>query len=148
MKRCWCTLAALALSCTADSAKSGAAELRSGLRVPVPDGWKATPNAGGLQVGPAGRAILQLESTDRTLPQLENLVAALEGERVEILKKESISTFVGVTYSLQHETSKLMAFLGVRQTGPRTIWCSTSGNALPEEVDAALTICRSLSWEG
>ena len=123
----------------------------SSLRVPVPDGWKATTLAGGtrLQVGPQGRVVLQLESTTRALPSLEAFVAAIAAEGVDVLEKESIDTFVGVRYSVSAERAdRRDAFLGVRQTGPRTIWCSTTGSAKSDEVEAAMTVCRSLSWEG
>ncbi|MDP1822356.1 MAG: hypothetical protein Q8L48_03910 [Archangium sp.] len=125
-------------------------EPRSSLRVPLPDGWRATTlSAGaGLQVGPQGRVVLQLESTTRPLPTAEAFVAALSAEGVEILEKESVDTFVGVRYSMTVDGAKRDAFLGVRQTGPRTIWCSTTGSAKSEEVEAAMTVCRSLSWEG
>lgn len=123
----------------------------SSLRVPLPDGWRATALSSGLQVGPEGRVVLQLESTTRPLPTLSAFLAAVTAEGVEILEKESEDGFVGVRYSVGTETAptvKRDAFLGVRQTGPRTIWCSTTGSAKSEEVEAAMTVCRSLSWEG
>lgn len=125
-------------------------EPRSSLRVPLPDGWRATTLSGGagLQVGPQGRVVLQLESTTKALPTAEAFVSAITAEGVEILEKESVDTFVGVRYSMTVDGAKRDAFLGVRQTGPRTIWCSTTGSAKSEEVEAAMTVCRSLSWEG
>ena len=36
------------------------AEPPPSLRVPLPDGWRATTFSGGLQVGPQGRVVLQL----------------------------------------------------------------------------------------
>ena len=121
---------------------------RSSLRVPLPDGWHATALAGGLQVGPQGRVVLQLESTTKPLPSAVAFVAALSAEGVDILEKESVDTFIGVRYSMSADGLKRDAFLGVRQTGPRTIWCSTTGSAHSDEVEAAMTVCRSLSWEG
>lgn len=125
-------------------------EPRSSLRVPVPDGWQATmlASGAGLQVGPRGRVVLQLESTTRPLPTAEAFVAAITAEGVEILEKESVDTFIGVRYSMPADGAKREAFLGVRQTGPRTIWCSTTSSAHRDEVEAAMTVCRSLSWEG
>lgn len=125
-------------------------EPRSSLRVPLPDGWRATTLSGGagLQVGPQGRVVLQLESTTKALPTAEAFVTAITAEGVDILEKESVETFVGVRYSMTVDGAKRDAFLGVRQTGPRTIWCSTTGSAKSEEVEAAMTVCRSLSWEG
>lgn len=129
---------------------TGSPEPRSSLRVPLPDGWRATTLSGGagLQVGPQGRVVLQLESTTKPLPTAEAFVSALTAEGVEILEKESVDTFIGVRYSMTVDGARRDAFLGVRQTGPRTIWCSTTGSAKSDEVEAAMTVCRSLSWEG
>lgn len=140
----------LVLAACESTKPTAPAEPRSSLRVPLPDGWRATTLSGGagLQVGPQGRVVLQLESTTRPLPTAEAFLAALTAEGVEILEKESVDTFIGVRYSMLVEGAKRDAFLGVRQTGPRTIWCSTTGSAKSEEVEAAMTVCRSLSWEG
>ena len=141
-------LALVLLTACEPSKTPAPAEPRSSLRVPVPDGWKATSRAGDLQVGPQGRVVLLLENTPRPFPETEAFVAAVEVEGVEILQKESVDTFIGVRYSFDAAGTRRDGFLGVRQTGPRTIWCSTSGSAKNEEVEAAMTVCRSLSWEG
>ena len=148
-------VAVLVLAAACESKPATPVEPRSSLRVPLPDGWQATmlASGAGLQVGPQGRVVLQLESTTRPLPSAEAFVAAITAEGVEILEKESVDTFIGVRYSMAADqaaagTAKRDAFLGVRQTGPRTIWCSTTGSAHSDEVEAAMTVCRSLSWEG
>lgn len=139
-------LGVAASSCTcAESAKPPE---KSSLRVPLPDGWKAAAMTGGLQVGPSGRTVLQLESTTRPFPTAQEFVTAVEGQGVEVEEKELVETFLGVRYSVELEGGKRAAFLGVRQTGPRTIWCSTTSSVRPEEIEAAMTVCRSLSWEG
>lgn len=148
----------LVLACACESSKPAAPTPPppSSLRVPLPDGWRATALSSGLQVGPEGRVVLQLESTTRPLPSLDGFLAAISAEEVEILEKESTGSFVGVRYSVStagapsvpESPVKREAFLGVRQTGPRTIWCSTTGSAKSEEVEAAMTVCKSLSWEG
>lgn len=146
-------LGLLVLACGCESSKPAAPTPPppSSLRVPLPDGWRATALSSGLQVGPEGRVVLQLESTTRPLPSLDGFLAAISAEEVEILEKESNDSFVGVRYSVSTEGApavKREAFLGVRQTGPRTIWCSTTGSAKSDEVEAAMTVCKSLSWEG
>jgi hypothetical protein len=140
---------ALVLLTACESSKTTApAEPRSSLRVPLPEGWKASSRGADLQVGPQGRVVLLLENTARPFPETEAFVASVEAEGVEILQKESVDTFIGVRYSFGAEGAKRDGFLGVRQTGPRTIWCSTSASAKNDEVEAAMTVCRSLSWEG
>lgn len=149
MKKLW--LALLLVGCDEQKAAPPVAEPRSSLRVPLPDGWKANAVSGGLHVGPQGKVVLQLESTTRPLPDAAEFLAAVEHEGVSVHEKESVPTFVGVRYSVSAEGAagtKRDAFLGVRKTGPRTIWCSTTSTAKSEEVEAAMTVCRSLSWEG
>jgi hypothetical protein len=124
--------------------KGAPQEPRSSLRVPLPDGWHATAVTGGLHVGPANHVVLQLESTSRELPTLEALLADLEREKVEIKQKESIDTFVGARYRVGEGVE---GFLGVRKAGPRTIWCATTREATLDEVEASMTVCRSLSWD-
>lgn len=147
------TLSALLLGgCSEPSGKPNvtpAAEARPGLRVPMPDGWAARANGAGLEVGPQGRVVLHLESTAREFPAPELFFTAIEGETVDITQKESIDDFLGARYSVKGDDRVVRdAFLGVRKTGERTVWCSTSANARRDEVDAAMTVCRSLSWEG
>ncbi len=149
MKKVWLTL--LLVAACDESKSAPIAEPRSSLRVPLPDGWKASAVTGGLQVGPQGRVVLQLESTTRPLPDAGAFISAVEREGAQVLQKESVETFVGVRYSMPltgAAENRRDAFLGVRQTGPRTIWCSTTASAKPDEVEAAMTVCRSLSWEG
>lgn len=141
----------LLAACERSQPPPPAPELPQGLRVPLPDGWKATAVGGDLHAGPQGRAVLKLEKTQRPMPTIEQLIAAVEGQGAVTQQKESISSFVGVRYSISVEgddAGRRDAFLGVRQTGPRTIWCSTTASARRDEVEAAMTVCRSLSWEG
>lgn len=145
MKRALLLGGLLAVGC--DESKPST-EARSSLRVPLPDGWRATALSDGLQVGPPGRVVLQLESTTKPLPEPEAFLRALQAEDVELLEKEVVSSFVGARYVVAQEGLKREAFVGVRQVGPRTIWCSTAASAKTEEVEAAMTVCRSLSWEG
>ncbi|MGV3623946.1 MAG: hypothetical protein ACO1OB_24220 [Archangium sp.] len=150
MKKLW--LALLLVGC--DESKTAVpqpVEPKSSLRVPLPDGWKASAMAGGLQAGPQGRVVLQLESTSKPLPEPAEFIAAVEREGVSIQQKEAVESFVGVRYRVNVDgaaAAKRDAFVGVRKTGPRTIWCSTTSSAKSEEVEAAMTVCRSLSWEG
>jgi hypothetical protein len=118
------------------------------LRVALPDGWRAAQLSNGLQVGPSGRVVLQLETTQRPFPSAEAFLAAVEREGVKVTEKEFVDTFLGVRYSVRSDAEAREAFLGVRQAGPRTVWCSTTGSARSDEVEAAMTVCRSLSWEG
>jgi hypothetical protein len=138
-------LGALALAACGCTEKTAATEARSGLRVPLPDGWRATAVAGGLHVGPFGHVALQLESTTRPMPSLDELLRAVEREKVIVTQKEALDTFVGVRFRLGADGGE--GFLGVRQAGTRTIWCATTREAAAADVEAAMTVCRSLSWD-
>ena len=74
-------LGVAASSCTCAEASSRPPE-KSSLHVPLPDGWKASALTGGLQVGPDGRTVLQLESTTRPFPAAQEFVTAVEGQGV------------------------------------------------------------------
>ncbi len=151
MKSLAVTLLFAACACESSKPPPPTPDLPQGLRVPLPDGWKATAVGGDLHAGPQGRAVIKLEKTQRPMPTIEQLVTAIEATGAVMQQKESISSFVGVRYSIGVEgddAGRRDAFLGVRQTGPRTIWCSTTASARRDEVEAAMTVCRSLSWEG
>ena len=136
----------LATACTSPAPPEAP---RSGLRVPLPEGWAARAASGGLEVGPEGRVVLHLESNERPFPAPDVFFGALARESVEIVQKESMDSFVGARYSVVGEDAvERDGFLGVRRTGQRTVWCATSSNARSDEVEAAMTVCRSLSWEG
>ncbi len=140
--------AAVLVSACDTPGKPVAPEAAARLHVVVPEGWKQAVGTDGLlQVGPEGRVVLQIESTGNPLPELESLLAALEADEVNVVQKESESDFVGARYTLGADAVK-QGFLGVRQAGPRVVWCATTASAKPEEVEAALTVCRTVSWEG
>ncbi len=121
----------------------------AGLRVKLPDGWRASPLGADLVAGPQGRAVVKLEKSTRPLPSPDALAAAVEANGGSGLQKESSDSFSGVVYLIEAgDAGAKAAFLGARQTGPRTVWCSTTAAAEADEVAAAVNVCRNLSWEG
>jgi hypothetical protein len=50
-----------------------------------------------------------------------------------------------VKYLITVEGAKAEGFLGVRQAGAHTIWCSTTGGARGDEVEQAMTVCRDVA---
>jgi hypothetical protein len=127
--------------------KTATAEARTSLKVPLPDGWKATASSTGLEVGPATAVVLLLESTSKPFPDELSFAQALGAERVDIFKKESSSEFIGFEYFLSTDGGHHVGFIGVRRVGARTIWCSTTAAARNDDVDAAMDVCHHLSWE-
>lgn len=120
---------------------------RGGLRVPLPDGWLATPHGALLEAGPAGRPAVTLESRDAPLPALDALLAALAAEGTQVLEKESTETFVGARYLAGGDGGAPEAFVAVKRVGARTVWCASTSSATPEQARAGFGVCRGLSRE-
>ncbi len=135
-------MAALLCACPADKPVT-----RGGLRVPLPDGWLATPHGALLEAGPAGRPAVTLESRDAPLPALGALLGALAAEGTQVLEKESSETFVGARYLAGADGASPEAFVGVKRVGARTVWCASTSAATPEQVQAGFGVCRGLSVE-
>lgn len=119
-----------------------APEVRTGLHIPLATGWRATPVVNGITAGPPGRPVLLLEDgTTRPFPDPTVLEHAVVAEGAKLLQKESLESFVGLRYSIEGKE----AFVGVRQAGTTAIWCSSLPGAKPDEVEAGLTVCRSIA---
>lgn len=141
-------LFALGLGC--ESSKStfdASGELRHGLRIQLPDGWKANPVGGELEIGPHGKVVLQLENTTKPLPDEAAFASAIEAEGCKVLDKYSSNTYISYKYSFIHQGNISEGFLGVHRLGERTIWCATTRGSTSEETALAMRLCRSLSWE-
>jgi hypothetical protein len=116
-------------------------EVRTNLRVPLPDGWRAQGSQGALLVGPPGAPVAQLESLTRELPALEHLITPLKREKVTVLSKESDEDFRAVRYRLAEGGE---AFLAVHRLAGRTVWCASLNGARADDVTQALQLCRGL----
>lgn len=144
----WPIVFALGLGC--DSSKStfdASGDFRQGLRIQLPDGWKANPIGGDLQIGPPGKVVLQLENTTKPLPDETVFSSAIEAEGCKLLDKFSNNTYISYRYSFSHQGNSFEAFLGVHRLGERTIWCATTRGTTAEETTLAMKLCRNLSWE-
>jgi hypothetical protein len=135
--------AGLWLGCPPD--KPGPAKL--GLRVPLPDGWEASPQGAALEAGPPGRAVVVLESRTSPLPSVDELLAALATEGVVIQAKESTPEFIGARYALTGDGGQVEGFLAVKQVGQRTVWCSSTAQAGLEQVREGFALCRAVGLE-
>lgn len=135
------------LACLAPDAPSAspAPEAKEGLRVGLPEGWVATPAGTGLDVGPKGRVVLQLEPSARALPSLEALLQQLTVQGVRVTQKDETGGFVGVRYALSLDGGGGEGFVGVKRVGARTVWCATTGGASGAEVAEAYALCREVA---
>lgn len=138
-----------ALGCSEKRTMTTAATPRGGLRVPLPDGWVATPVGDRLEAGPAGRPALVLELSDAPLPTLDALLAMVVSERVSVREKESSDSFVAVSYAFGVDGGVAQpAFLAVKVLGARRLLCSSAAGAKPDEVARGLATCREVTREG
>jgi hypothetical protein len=138
------SLALLACPSSPEHPAAPATEPRAGLRVGLPDGWKATPSGGGLDVGPKGRVVLQLESLPQPLPSPDDLARRLEAQEVRITQKDMNDVFVGLRYSLVLDGGGGEGFVGVKRVGARTVWCATTAQATSADVSEAMGVCRGV----
>jgi hypothetical protein len=143
-------LGALALAgCPPAPAPPAAAAERFNLKVTLPEGWRASPFAGGLAVGPGTRVVLELEPSTRPLPSRDALAAAVERQGGRILKTEDSMDFVGVAYLLSGgDGGAPDGFLAVRRAGKKTVWCASTAGATSAEVAKAWDVCARVQWAG
>lgn len=117
----------------------------SGLRVPLLEGWVATPQGSGLAVGPRGRVVASLELRGGAVPAVAELSRAAAAEGATDVLLDEGEGYAAVRYTLApgHD-----GFLAVKRVGARTVWCASVANAREDDVDNALAVCRTLTPEG
>lgn len=115
-----------------------------GLRVPLTEGWVATPQGGGLAVGPKGRVVASLELRGGDVPRAAELSRAVTSEGATQVLLDEGEGYAAVRYTLAQGRD---GFLAVKRVGGRTVWCSSTANAKNDEVDDALALCRGLATE-
>ncbi|MER2561460.1 MAG: hypothetical protein ABTQ32_12090 [Myxococcaceae bacterium] len=116
----------------------------TGLRVPLAEGWVATPTAGGLSVGPKGRVVATLELRNTEVPRALELSRVATAEGATGLLQDEGEGYSAVRYSLGAGRD---GFLAVKKVGAKTVWCASTARASSADVDDGLALCRSLSTE-
>lgn len=116
----------------------------SGLRVPLTEGWVATPTAGGLSVGPKGRVVATLELRTAEVPRAVELSRIATAEGATGMLQDEGEGYSAVRYSFGGERD---GFLAVKKVGARTVWCASTARASSADVDDGLALCRSVSAE-
>ncbi len=117
-----------------------------GLRIPLPDGWVASPGASGaLRVGPKGRAVLTLEKRTAAVPSLDALKAAVETEGASVTHAEATPQRTQVRYA---KPGTPEAVLAVRLLEPGVLLlCASTSDAEAEELEAGLALCSGVRLE-
>nr|WP_211193963.1 hypothetical protein [Pyxidicoccus fallax] len=143
------------------SADSGerASPLRSGVKVPLPDGWSAqvAPDES-FQAGPPGRPVLRVDlrrGQGEQMPTVDALAdrvrEELKGYELSLDQEEEEAN----SYSLLRITfaPKLAdggvgvqapGFFGARRVGSDLFLCATLPGASPEDVRLATEACRNI----
>ncbi len=116
----------------------------SGLRVPLTEGWVATPTPGGLSVGPKGRVVATLELRSAEVPRAMELSRVASAEGATGILQDEGEGYSAVRYSLSGDRD---GFLAVKRVGARTVWCASTARASSADVDDGLALCRSVSTE-
>lgn len=116
----------------------------TGLRVPLPDGWVATPKGAGLAVGPKGRVVATLEPRAGDVPKSLELSRAVTAEGAFDVTREDGDGYSAVRYALG---SGREGFLAVKRTPAKTVWCASTAEARPADIDDGLALCRSIGAE-
>ena len=139
----WFWIALLLLGVSACSQNKPASR---GLRVPLPEGWTATPNAAGvLQAGPKGRAVLTLERKTAPLPALETLEAAVEAEGAAVTHAEASAAAVVVRFSRAGNPEALL--MARPLTEGVVLLCATTLAAEAPELELGQTLCAGVRLE-
>lgn len=141
-------LLALAAACPGNGKGTGStngAPRPGGLKVPLPDGWKAAASDDGvLRVRTEGREVMTMEvRPDDALPltdALEGAVAAGGGESLGALALPD-----GVLLRFRVATGA-EGVLGVRRFGGRRLLCASEPMAQQAELKTVARLCSEAEW--
>lgn len=144
------------------TASNGTAQKRSGVKVPLPEGWRAElgPEQS-LLAGPAGRTILRVDlrpGAAREFPSPDALERAFAaGMPVTRIERERVidsADFVGLRLDLSPpETDGGVVhhhdvFIGAKKIAKDLFLCATTAGSTEAELDLAENSCAELSWSG
>jgi hypothetical protein len=95
-------------------------------------------------VGPRGRVVATLEPRAGAVPRAAELAQAALAEGGSSTMQDEGEGWAAARYALGPGRD---GFLAVRRTPTRTIWCASTAQARPDDVDDALALCRNLASE-
>ena len=147
---------------TGSGASEGATErpspVRSGIKVPLPQGWSALVAAdSSFQAGPPGRPVLRVDvrrGEGEKLPSVEELTGSIHQQfsdfQVSLDQEEGDAqvTLVRITLAPKLTDGGLgphgPALIGARRVGEDLFLCATLPGASGEEVRLATEACRDI----
>lgn len=121
----------------------------AGLKVPLPAGWVVkSADEQWLRAGPTNGAVVLAVMRQSTgeMPAPEKVEAALNAERVNVIKKESERHFLGYEYVITGvEGSQAHGMVGFRQVATVVFRCASAVSATAEQVQQAYETCRGIT---
>jgi hypothetical protein len=155
--RTW-VAALTAAGLAACTSKPAPPTLRTGIHVPLPEGWTSTfSSERSLRAGPKGRWILRVEaraSPDPSHPLPAPLALAEEFSkdapalRATVVSEVAEKDFSMVMLEVSKQGSRARAMLGARRIGRELFLCGSEPGSSEEEVSEAAEACRGLSEGG
>jgi hypothetical protein len=133
---------------------------RSGVKVPLPDGWSAQVGPdGALRAGPPGHAVLRIEprpGAGADLPTAQDLARALEGalreSKLNVVSTKNETDYSILVYLLTpigrsdaSAAGEAPGMLGAKRIGKDLYGCSSIPGASDDEADQAALSCAGLS---
>jgi len=138
----------LAAACPGSGSNGGkpnGAPRPGGLKVPLPEGWKASATDDGvLHVRTEGREVMTMEvRPDSALPPSEALEAAVGEGGGESLGALALPDGVLMRFRV---STGAEGVLGVRRFGGRRLLCSSEPAAQQAELKTVARLCSEAEW--
>ena len=117
----------------------------SGLKVPLPEGWKATASDDGvLKVKTEGREVMTMEvRADAALPATDALEGAVSEGGGESLGALALPDGVLLRFRV---STGAEGVLGVRRLAGRRLLCASEPQAQQAELKTVARLCSEAEW--
>jgi len=139
-----------------------ASSIRSGVKVPLPDGWSAqvAPDES-FQAGPPGRPVLRVDlkrGDGEQMPSVDTLADRIREElkdfELSFDQEETTDRYALVRITLAPRLAdggvgqEAPGFFGARRVDDDLFLCASLPGASPEEVRLATEACREIQVQG
>ena len=138
----WVALGAWLLACPGERAQP--AKRPAGLKVPLPDEWRALPDGEVLHVTAQGREVMTLTmQEDAPLPSTDALEASVAKGGGESLGALALPDGVLLRFRVAQGAEGV---LGVRRLAGRTLLCASEPQAQQSELKKVAQMCSDTEW--
>lgn len=140
------------------SGEAPSSGLRSGVKVPLPDGWSAqvAPDDS-FQAGPPGRPVLRVDlrrGQAEQMPSVEELAdrthEELKGFELSLDQEEETGSYALLRVTMAPKLAdggvgqEAPGFFGAKRVGSDLFLCASLPGASPEDVRLATEACRNI----